>query len=131
MWPPSDPTAPAPASAVLHVRAGGRRLALPYEVTSGVGPAVPCVRVPRCAPWLLGLIQWRGGLLTLLDAGVLFGERPCRPTRLVVLRNLKVDAALAVDEILRPADAAQPADLVLDHAALAAHPALQPGGARA
>jgi chemotaxis signal transduction protein len=129
MWQPSDPTAPGTSAAELHVRAGGRRLALPFEVTSGVGPVVPWVRVPRCAPWLLGLIQWRGGLLTLVDAGVLFGERPCRPTRLVVLRGLKVDVALAVDEILRPADAAQPADLLLDHAALAGHPALQPGGA--
>jgi chemotaxis signal transduction protein len=116
---------------VLHVRAGGRRLALPFEVTSAVAPAAPCVRVPHAAPWLLGLIQWRGGLLTLVDAGTLFGERPCRPTRLVVLRGLKVDAALAVDEILRPADAAQPADLLLDHAALSAHPALQPGAALA
>ena len=132
MWPPSDPPSPRPAAvSELHVRAGGRRLALPFGVTQEVGPSMPFVRVPGAAPWLLGLIQWRGNLLSLVDAGMLFGTAPCRPTRLVVLRGLDVEVALAVDEILRPDDATQPADLLLDRPALAVHPAFHPGAATA
>lgn len=132
MWQPSDPPSPALATeSVLQVRAGGRRLALPIGVIRQVGPCSQFVRVPGTAPWLLGLMQWRAGLISLVDAGLLFGDAPSQRQRIVVLRGLAVDVALAVDEILRPDASAQPAEIVLDLARLSHHPAFQPGAAQA
>ncbi len=86
-------------------------------------------RVPGGAEWLTGLIQWHGRLLTLVDAGRLFGSQATCSRLIVVLRGLRVEAALAVDAIIATDDTDGSADLVLDAEALAAHPALQPGAA--
>ena len=84
--------------------------------------------VPGAAPWLLGLAQWRGRLLTVVDAGRLFGSAPVRGASILVLRGLACEMALAVDEVLDPSSETA-ADLHLDAAALAAHPAFHPRAA--
>jgi len=120
------------ASKMLHVRAGDRRIAMPIEVVSGVGTPGPAVEVPYGAEWLLGLVQWRGRLLTLVDAGLLFGLRRSRAAKLVVMRNLNVETALAVDQIFGtddPDDPEESAEVVLDAERLRSHAAFQPGAA--
>ncbi len=122
--------ADGPPAPLLQLRAGGCQIALSCRLARAVEQAaVPRALVPGAAPWLLGLIQWQGGLLTLVDAGRLFGSRPCLDGRFVVLKGLDVDVALAVDEILPPDEGCKAPDLVLDQAALACHPAFQPGAA--
>jgi hypothetical protein len=117
------------ASTSLHVLAGGVRLALPWEVLLEVGTAGPLTPVPGGQPWLAGLAQWRGRLITVVDGGRLFGHAPASCRWLVALRGLACETALGVDELLGSAGAEDTADLVLDVAALAGHPALQPGAA--
>jgi hypothetical protein len=125
--PPDD--APVPGASCLLVEAGGRRLACAYSAVVEVGRVDRITPVPGGAPWLAGLVQWRGRLLTLIDAGRLFGRCPSRARWIVVLRGLRVETALVVDAILGTDDKGGTADLVLDTEALAAHPALQPGAA--
>ena len=119
----------SPGASCLLVEAGGRRLACAFPSVLEVGRFGQVTPVPGGSPWLLGLIQWRGRLLTVVDAGRLFGYQPSRAQRIVVLRGLRVDTALAVDAILGTDDPGGTADLVLDAEALSAHPALQPGAA--
>jgi len=118
-----------PGASCLLVEAGGRRLACAFSAVQEVGRVDHLTAVPGGSAWLLGMIQWRGRLLTVLDAGRLFGYRPCQARWLVVLRGLRVDTALIVDAIVGTEDPDGTADLVLDAEALAAHPALQPGAA--
>lgn len=121
--------ADTPGASCLLVEAGGRHLACAFPVVLEVGRTDQVTPVPGGSPWLVGMIQWRGRLLTALDAGRLFGYRPCQARWLVVLRGLRVDTALIVDAIVGTEDPNGTADLVLDAEALAAHPALQPGAA--
>jgi chemotaxis signal transduction protein len=114
---------------LLHIRAGDRRMAIPIELVAEVGTRGPVAEVPYGAAWLHGLVQWRGRLLTLVDAGLLFGLRRSRSTKLVVLRNLEVDTSLAVDQILGTEEPDEPAELVLDAERLRCHPAFQLGAA--
>jgi chemotaxis signal transduction protein len=117
------------ASKVLLVRAGDRLIAMPIEVVSEVGTPGPTVEVPHGAEWLHGLVQWRGRLLTLVDAGLLFGLRRSRAAKLVVMRNLNVETALAVDQIIGTPHSSESAEVVLDAERLRSHAAFQPGAA--
>ena len=128
MVPPSAPTNHTEATS-LHVSAGGVRLALPWAVLLEVGEAGPLTPVPGAQPWLKGLAQWRGRLITVVDAGRLFGHGPSACRALVALRGLPCEVALGVDELLGRAGDDEAADVRLDAAALAAHPAFQPGAA--
>jgi chemotaxis signal transduction protein len=125
----STTRADTPGSACLLVEAGGKRLACAFPAVLEIGRIDQLSPVPGGSPWLLGLIQWRGRLLTVVDAGRLFGYEPSHGGWLVVLRGLHVDTALAVDGILGTEDPDGKADVVLDSEALSAHPALQPGAA--
>jgi twitching motility protein PilI len=113
----------------VHVSAGGLRLALAWDVLLEVGEAGPLTPVPGAQPWLAGLAQWRGRLITVVDAGRLFGREPSSCRALVALRGLPCEVALGVDELLGRAGDEEPADVRLDAAALAAHAAFQPGAA--
>jgi hypothetical protein len=67
--------------------------------------------------------------VTLIDAGRLFGRAPVRPRAAVLLRNLPVETALAVDAVIGPeGGSVEPAEAV-ELTALREHPALQPGAA--
>jgi chemotaxis signal transduction protein len=130
-----DPRTPAPSAdpgaLSLVVQAGGLRLALPFGAVAEVSHRVPGppVPVPGSAPWLIGLIAWRGRLLTLVDAGRLFGEAPSRGGALVLLKGLPVETALAVDDTPRPTVGPGEGARRLELPALQALPALQPGAA--
>jgi hypothetical protein len=128
MSPRSD-TDPPPAR--LHVTAGGIRIELGPDVVTEVLATGRIVRVPGSGPvWLAGLAAWRGRVVTLIDAGRVFGTGPAHGPWMVVLKGLPVDTALVVDGEPRLAGAEDVADLVLDRGTLAAHAALQPGSAR-
>ncbi|HTE05702.1 MAG TPA: chemotaxis protein CheW [Planctomycetota bacterium] len=125
----TPPPADTQGTCCLLVEAGARKLACSFAAVLMVGSYEHVAQVPGSSHWLLGLIQWRGRLLTVVDAGRLFGYQPSRPRHIIVLRGLRVDTALAVDTILALEDPGGIADLVLDVEALSAHPALQPGAA--
>jgi chemotaxis signal transduction protein len=130
MPPASAPTAPkaAPSPPCLLVSAGGARLSIDCRAVAEYGVPGGRTPVPGTASWLLGLAQWRGRLLTVVDAGLLFGGGPTRGASILVLRGLPCETALAVDQVLDANDE-PPADLHLDAAVLTAHPAFQPGAA--
>lgn len=123
-------THPAPADLThLHVRAGTRSIALPFRSVREfceVGHRVP---VPGAAEWCLGLVQWRGRLLTLLDAGRLFGTEPSRPRYQVVLSLPDIETALAIDAFLDLHGDDAPCDVVLEDEQLQTLAELQPGAA--
>lgn len=123
---PPEPDAIAPPASLL-VAAGGIRLALDWDLLLETGAAGPLTPVPGGAPWLAGLAQWHGRLLTVVDAGRLFGGAPSRCRWLLALRGLPCDVALGVDELNPGADG--PTPLPLDAAALRSHPAFAPGAA--
>lgn len=113
----------------LHVRAGGAHIAFDFDVVAEVAELGPTVAVPGAATWCLGLVQWRGRLLTLIDAGQVFGRGPATPRQQVVLAGLQVEAVLAVDELINVFGDDEPADVVVDRSTLARHPAFQAGAA--
>lgn len=117
------------ALACLHVRAGGARLALAFEAVQEYAEIGPWVPVPGARDWCLGLVQWRGRLLSLLDAGRLFGRAASSAGHQVVLAGLPIETVLAVDELVDVFPADEPADVHLDLAALRAHEALATGAA--
>ena len=128
MSPPSAQSLPTEPT-TLHVSAGGVRLALALDAVLEVGAAGPLTPVPGAQPWLAGLAQWGGRLITVVDAGRLFGRTPATCRWLLALRGLPCEVALGVDELPSPTDTAEAADVRLDAAALAAHPAFQAGAA--
>jgi hypothetical protein len=112
----------------MLVRAGGVVLSIDLRSLAEYGTPGARTPVPGAAPWLLGLVQWHGRLLTVVDAGRLFGSAPVRGASILVLRGLACEMALAVDQALEPGSEVA-ADVHLDAATFAAHPAFQPGAA--
>lgn len=128
---PSGPTS-LPAStppACVIARAGGVRLSIDGQALAEHGTLGPLTPVPGAASWLVGLAQWHGRLLTVVDAGRLFGRSPTTGRTLLVLRDLPCETALVVDEAFKASEDGPPADLHLDAATLRAHPAFRPGAA--
>lgn len=123
--PPPDPAAPTS----LFVEVAGRRLALAFDVVSGVCDRGRLVAVPGTQPWCLGLVALHGRLMTLVDAGLLFFGEPTGGRSEVVLKDLAVDTALSVDALLGTGRDTSGVVLALDRAALARHPAFQLGAA--
>gem|GEM_PF-6721391 len=121
----SDATA-MPVS--LQVLAGGVRLELDVELLLEAGSAGPLTPVPGAATWLAGLAQWHGHLVTVVDAGQLFGRSRSCCRWLLALRGLACDVTLGVDELNPLPDPAQ-LPRRLDAATLRAHPAFAPGAA--
>jgi hypothetical protein len=125
---PTDSDATAMPTS-LQVAAGGVRLALDLDVLLEAGSAGPLTPVPGAAKWFAGLGQWHGHLVTVVDAGQLFGHAPSRCRWLLALRGLACDVTLGVDELNPTPDPAQPQPRRLDLATLRAHPAFAPGAA--
>ena len=127
---PTLPTDASPADPTrLHVMAGGRRIALAFRSVREFGEVGRHVPVPGAAAWCLGLVQWRGRLLTLLDGGRLFGTEPSRPRYQVVLSLPDIETALAVDGFVDLCGEDAPCDVLLEDDALRGLDALQPGAA--
>lgn len=117
-----------PGQSWLAVDAGGQGLLLALRQAgeiAGLGPLLP---VPHTRPWLLGVVNLRGGVFTVVDLARFLGLRgsgsapPKEPARLVAFNAaLGINGALLVDRLegLRHA-----ADLQLeDDADAAARPA--------
>jgi len=124
-----DPATPALPSAGLHVRAGGVVLEVPWELLVETGAAGPVTPLPGAPPWLAGLAQWKGRLVSVVDAGSLFGRQAGSRKWLLALRGLACEVTLGVDELIGPPRPGEPAEVRLAAAELAAHPAFQPGAA--
>ena len=115
------------AEAWLLTLVGGRRLVIDLDLVAAVDAVGPVARLPGPPSALRGVTQWRGRLLTLLDAGRLFGGAPCAGRQMVVLRGLAVETALAVDEIVGPAPPGESPDDWFGADEARNLPALQPG----
>jgi hypothetical protein len=123
----SDHTLPGAHPIRLCATAAGLRLAFSSDVVEAVGVPGAIVAVPGAQPWLVGLTVWRGRLHSLVDAGLLFGDRPAAAAGLIVFKGLGIDTTLAVDAVPRPIPDGEPVDLDFDLASLSAHFAFQPG----
>lgn len=126
---PSASDVPPGQPAYLHVRAGGEMLALAWEVLAEARAAGPLSPIPGSPPWLVGLTQWKGRLMTVADAGRLFGSGPSSGRWQLALKGLPCELALAVDELLGSAGPDERPVLTLDATCLANHPAFQRGAA--
>ncbi|MED5330621.1 MAG: hypothetical protein VX916_04965 [Planctomycetota bacterium] len=118
-------------NASVQVLAGGIRITFDTNAVECVDDIGNPVVVPGATSWCCGLVRCGGRLMTLLDAGLLFGHRPCKARFLVVLKNLPVETALAVDQILVDGASPSEADVILNSETLRDHPAFQPGAAAA
>ena len=58
---------------VVAFSKGTQRYAVPLDDVLEVQPLDHFTSVPKTPPFLPGVVHWRGGLLTLVDLGVLFG----------------------------------------------------------
>ena len=76
--------------------------ALPVEHLRGIERWRTPTPVPGTPPSILGIINQRGALLTVLDARVLLNlptEAPSRRTRLLLTHSGEVDLALVTDHV--------------------------------
>lgn len=127
MSPQSEHGLPGALPVRLSATAGGVRLAFSMDAVEAVGVPSTVVSVPGGQPWLRGLTVWRGRLHTLVDAGLLFGDRPAEGAGFIVLKGLGIDTALAVDALPRRLADGEAVDQEFDLNQLAVHPAFQPG----
>lgn len=102
----------------LVCRIGGRRLALEVASVQGIAPARFVRRVPLAPPWVFGVAEWRGSVVTVVappDSGAA-GRDSDEPGILVRLAPplshfaLHVDAAIEVIDD-DPEDPPAPLDL--------------------
>lgn len=90
----------AAARAVLLVRLGARRCALPLSSVGETMRPLPLETLPDAPPFVLGLSRVRGEAVPVVDGGALFGRRSAEvPTRYVTLRFGVRRAMLAVDSV--------------------------------
>ena len=91
----------ATREAVIVVMGAGR-FAVELPAVAEVGRVPALTRLPGAPEWLVGVANWRGRLLPVLDLRGFFGSEPgsLGPTaRLVVVAADGVTAALAVDAV--------------------------------
>lgn len=109
---------------VIVLGIGVGRYAVPLSAIEEVGRLPPVTRLPGVPSWLLGVANWRGRVLAVVDLRAELGEPPVpatRRTRVVVLRAAGVTVGLVADSVsgLRPSAEVGPVP-----------PELAPGGAR-
>jgi len=86
----------------LLIEAGGTTWALPLESARALAPVGPPVPLPHAPPGLLGLVNLRGEVLPLFDAGALVGADRSGPAAHALVIVLEAGrAALAVDGPVR------------------------------
>ena len=86
----------------LAFRSGTRWMVAPKADVGEVIQPPRLTRVPHGRPWLSGVANVRGNLLTLIDLGRLFGAQSSeggRTTRVLVLKSDQVSAGFLVDEV--------------------------------
>lgn len=98
----------------LAVSAGGLRLLLPLQQAGEIFELVGIVPVPHTQPWMLGVVNLRGGVCTVVDLAAFLGVRgaagapaaaalPASAERgrlLAFNAALGINAALLVDRLL-------------------------------
>lgn len=86
----------------LAFRQGERWMVAPKDDVREVIPPPRFTRVPNARPWLAGVANVRGSLLTLVDLGVLLGGQGSiggRSSRVLVLNSDRIPAGFLVDEV--------------------------------
>lgn len=86
----------------LGFRVGDEAFVTPREEVREVLLLPAATRVPNARPWLLGVANVRGSLLTLIDlARLLHGQSrpPARSTRVLVLNAARMALGFVVDEV--------------------------------
>jgi purine-binding chemotaxis protein CheW len=95
---------------VLVVEAGGAHYALESQYVREIAPIGPLTPLPGSPPHVLGLLNLRGQLITLVDLALRLGAAPGqRPDGSVVV--LAADARLLgvyVDDVVEVTDASAP-----------------------
>jgi chemotaxis signal transduction protein len=85
--------------AVLVV--GEQKLGVPAAELREIVPAPPVARLPALPPWLLGLAQIRGELISVVDTGRLFhSTEQTGPRFVAVIETSRGPVALAVDQVV-------------------------------
>jgi chemotaxis signal transduction protein len=111
-------TEPSAASdGLLRFALAGREYALDLGVVEGVADSAVVRPVPGAARGVLGLTEWRGNILTVLDLALLLREgagpaRPClvrlgpplRQVALLVAATLRISRACAPESGRPPAE---------------------------
>jgi chemotaxis signal transduction protein len=84
--------------AVLVV--GEQKLGVPAADLREIVPAPPVARLPVMPPWVLGLAQIRGELISVIDTGRLFQSTEQPSLRFVaVVKTSRGPFALAIDQV--------------------------------
>ncbi|MCC2656589.1 MAG: chemotaxis protein CheW [Panacagrimonas sp.] len=86
----------------LAFRQGERWMVTPKDDVREVIPPPRFTRVPNSKPWLAGVANVRGSLLTLVDLGLLSGgdgSASGRTARVLVLNSDQMQAGFLVDEV--------------------------------
>lgn len=86
----------------LAFRQGERWMVAPKDDVREVIPPPRVTRVPNARPWLSGVANVRGSLLTLVDLGAFLGgaiTASSRSARVLVLNSDRVPAGFLVDEV--------------------------------
>jgi len=102
----------------LVARAAGQRVAIPLEEAREIVHARQLTRLPGAVPWVAGLFNLRGTVLTVLDVAVRLGGPVSAGPVIVVeveersvgLRVDGVDAVVMADGEEQPVAAARSAD---------------------
>lgn len=90
-----------PLLTVVAVRAGGQLFGLPLSALAEVAPMRPIAHLSALPPWLPGLVQVRGELVSVLDLAHWF-QVPGTPAprNLALVSHRRRLLALLVDEVL-------------------------------
>ncbi len=91
------------ARRLLLFRAGGRVFAVDVGTVREVLPALPSTRIPGAPAAVRGLVNVRGRLVTVVDAGRAVGlesRGPATDGSLVLVEQRSRPVGLAVDEVL-------------------------------
>jgi purine-binding chemotaxis protein CheW len=118
----------------LVIEAGGQRFALELTAIREIVPARAATRLPGSPPWVIGLLNLRGAVLTVVDLAIRLGLESIEGESIVVLDveeralGVRVDHVLSVanaeDAVVEPVEAARAADgLVMGMVRLADEPA--------
>jgi purine-binding chemotaxis protein CheW len=73
---PADAEGDAPLWKMVLFEVGDHRIAIPVEVIREIIPLRSCTPLPGSAPYVLGLINLRGRIVTVVDLGSRLGLAP-------------------------------------------------------
>ena len=107
---------------ILEWRVESRRFGTPVSGILEILEARSAIRIPGAPPEILGLVNVRGTILTVIDGRTLFGEiRSGDPGAILVIEVQGRAVGVAVSEVLDLLDAGQADSAGVDVPDLAAH----------